>query len=800
MWGFLQDLQYATRMLRKSPGTTLVALVSLAVAIGANTSLFSVIYGVLFRPLPLPAPDQLVQIWETNREQNRRPISPYNLIDWRNSSNALEQISAYQVESFVLTGRDVPERLIGLLVSANFFDTLQVSPILGRSFIPEEDHPGHGRALVLSDKAWRERFSARDDLIGSSINLNNESFTVVGVMPSTFQFPNARIELWATPAFDLTKVKRGSRFLNAVGRLRAGSSLPAAQEEMKAISLRLSSQYPEVNDGSGVILIPLLEQIVGKVKGPLLTLWAAVLMVLIIATSNVATLLLVRGTSRRREIAVRAALGATRSRLVRQFLTESVLLAIISGAVGVLWAFWGTKLIVAAAGPILPRADSISIDGWVLSFTLLVSVLTGIAFGLVPALSWSEAKLRSYLSNRPGDPVARSSRPGLKAVLLTSEFALALILLITAGLFIKSFLRLRQIDPGFAPNGVLTMQISLPDARYATGNRRASFVHEAIDQLSAISGIQQVGVIDDLPFSGSRSQTVVTIFNTANQPSPDPPQVDVRIVTPGYFRAMGINLLRGREFNMDGDFNLPPATIINEAMARRYLWGEEPIGRRIEARGKMFEVVGLVENVRHENLSAEPSPEMYLSYQQTNLPAWCFFVVRSSAAQVQLIQPIKETVSRLDRSVPVYNIESMEQRLSKSIAPRRFDSLLFGIFGAIALILGAFGIYAVISHSVAQRTKELGIRIAVGAKPSDVLRLVLSQGTIYIISGLVIGVVGAFALTRVIAGSLYGVAPTDLTIFALAAAVLTMVALLATFVPAFRATQVDPMIALRSEE
>ena len=800
MRGFLKDVQYAARVLRKSPGTTLVALVSLAIAIGANTSLFSVIYGVLLRPLPLPAPDQLVQIWETSREQNRRPISPYNLVDWRNSSNAFEQISAYQVESFVLTGGDVPERLIGLLVSANFFDTLQVYPAPGRGFVPEEDQPGHGRAIVLSYKAWRERFSARDDILGSTINLNNESFTVVGVMPPTFQFPNAKVELWATPAFDLTKVKRGSRFLNAVGRLRAGHSLAAAQEEMKVISLRLSSEYPEVNDGSGVILIPLLENIVGKVKGPLLTLWAAVLMVLIIAASNVATLLLVRGTSRRREVAIRAALGATRPRLVRQFLTESVLLAVISGAVGVLWAYWGTKLIVTAAGPILPRSDSISIDGWVLSFTLLVSVLTGIVFGLVPALSWSEDKLRLYLSKSLGDSVGRSNRPGLKAVLLTSEFALTLILLVTAGLFMKSFWRLRQVDPGFEPNSVLTMQISLPDASYATGNRRAAFIEEAINQISLIPGTQQVGVINDLPFSGSRSQTVVTIFNTANQPSPAPPQVDVRVVTPGYFRAMGIELLRGREFDTYGDFNSPPVAIINEAMARRYLQGEEPIGRRIEARGQMYEIVGLVGNVRHENLSAEPAPEMYLSYRQTNLPAWCFFVIRSSEAQERLVQPIKEAVSRLDKSVPVYNIEPMEQRLSKSIAPRRFDSLLFGIFGAIALILGALGIYAVISHSVAQRTKELGIRIAVGAKPSDVFRLVLTQGAIYILSGLTIGVVGAFAVTRLIAGFLYGVEPTDPTIFALSAAVLILVALLATLVPAFRATRVDPVIALRSEE
>ncbi len=797
MKGFLQDVRYATRTLRKSPGTTLVALVSLAVAIGANTSLFSVIYGVLFRPLTLPAPDRLVQIWETSRGQNRRPISPYNLIDWRDSSNALEHISAYQVENFILTDGDVPERLIGLLVSANFFDTLQVSPVVGRGFLQEEDHV---HAVVLSHKTWRERFSARTDLIGSSINLSNELFTVVGVMPPSFQFPSARVELWATPAFDLTKVKRGSRFLNAVGRLRAGSSLAAAQEELSAIALRLSSEYPEVNEGSGVILIPLLEHIVGKVKRPLLTLWVAIFVVLVIAASNVAILLLVRGTSRRREVALRSALGATRSRLVRQFLTESVMLAMAGGTVGVLWAYWGTKLVVTVAGPILPRSDSISINGQVLGFTFLISVLTGIAFGLAPALNWSEIKLRSYISNSLGDPAVRSNRPGLKAVLLTSEIALALMLLVTAGLFIKSFWKLRQVDPGFDTNGVLTMQVSLPDARYTANNRRASFIQEAIAQISAIPGVQQVGATDDLPFSGSRSQTVVTIFNTANQPSPDPPQVDVRIVTPGYFRAMGIDLLRGREFNLDGSPNSPPVAIINEAMAQRYLRGEEPIGRRIEARGMMFEVVGLVENIKHENLSAEPHPEMYLSYTQTKLPSWCFFVVRGLGVRPQPVRYIKEAISRLDRSVPVYNIEPMEQRLSESIAPLRFDSLLFSIFGATALILGILGVYSVISHSIAQRTKELGIRIAIGAGPWDVLRLVLSQGAVYILCGLAVGVAGALAITRVIASSLYGVEPVDLKIFALSAALLLCAALSATFLPALRATRVDPVITLRSEE
>lgn len=800
MSNFLLDLRYATRMLRKSPGTTLVAVVSLALAIGANTALFSVVYGVLFRPLPLPAPDQLVQIWETSRDQNRRPVSPYNLTDWRNGSEAFQQITAYQVDSFVLTGRDVPERLIGLLVSANYLETLQASPLIGRGFVPEDDNPGQGRSVVLSHKAWRERFGAREELIGSPIILNNEPYTVVGVMPSTFQFPSARVELWATPAFDMAKVQRGSRFLSAIGRLKAGRSLATAQEEMNSIAQHLSRQYSETNESAGVNLVPLHEQIVGKVRSMLLMLWAAVVLVLIIASTNVATLLLVRGTGRRREVAIRAALGATRWRLVRQFLTESVLLALISGAVGVLWAYWGTGLLVSAAGPTLPRSDSISIDGWVLGFTLLVSVLTGIVFGLVPALSWSEFKLRSYLADSTGGSVTRSDRSRLKAVLLTSEFALALILLVTAGLFIKSFLRLRQIDPGFEPNGALTMQISLPDAKYGADNRRALFIQEATEQIAAIPGVEHVGVVNDLPFSASRSQTVVTIFNTANQSSPDPPQIDVRIVTPGYFSAMGIGLLRGREFNQGGEFNAPPVAIINEAMARRYLPGEEAIGRRIEAKGKMFEVVGLVENVKHENLTADPQPEIYLSYMQVNLPSWGFIVVRSAGAQAQLAQPIKDVISRLDKTMPVYNIEPMEQRLSRSIATSRFDSLLLGIFGGIALILGALGIYAVISHSVVQRNKELGIRIALGARPADVLTLILTQGAIYILAGLAVGLAGAFAITRIISSSLYGVEPTDPEIFAISAATLVVVALVATFVPALRATRVDPLVSLRSEE
>jgi putative ABC transport system permease protein len=787
-------------MLRKSPGTTLVAVLSLAIAIGVNTSLFSVVYGILLRPLPYPAPEQLVQIWETSRQQNRRPVSPYNLIDWRNGSNALEQINAYQSESFILTGGDVPERLNGVLVSANFFDTLKVSPQLGRGFAPEEDQPGQPRVVVLSYKTWRERFGAREDLIGRAINLNNESFTVIGVMPPSFQFPTSKIELWATPAFNLAKVQRGSRFLYAVGRLRAGSSLAAAQEEMNATAQRLSSEYKEVNDGSGVILVPLLDQVAGKVRGPLLTLWAAGLLVLIIASSNVATLLLVSSAGRRREIAVRAALGATRGRLLRQFLIESVMLAIISGALGMLWAYWGTKLVVASAGTILPRPDSISMDGWVLVFTLLVSVLTGIVFGLVPAFSWSENKLRSYLANSIGNPAVRPDRARFKGLLLTSEFALTLILLIIAGLFIKSFWRLREVDPGFDPNGVLTMQLSLPDAKFAAGNRRASFMQDAINQISTLPGVHEVGAIDDLPFSGSRSQTVVTIYNTANQPSPDPPQVDIRTVTPGYFRAMRIGLLRGREFTQDGDFNSSPVALINEAMARQYLWGEEPIGRRIEARGKMFEVVGLVENVKQENLSAEPQPEMYLSYMQANLPAWSFLVIHADEPQAQLVQSIKEAVSRIDKTVPVYNIEPMEQRLSKSFATRRFNSLLLGIFGGFTLILGASGIYAVISHSIAQRTKELGIRIALGARRSDVLKLVLTQIAVYISAGLILGVGGAFAVTRIISSSLYGVRPTDPAIFALSSVTLIVVALLATSIPALRATRVDPLIALRSEQ
>ncbi|HKP88091.1 MAG TPA: ABC transporter permease [Blastocatellia bacterium] len=808
----LQDLRYGFRMLAKKPGFTLVAVVALALGIGANTAIFSVVNTVLLRPLPYKSPDQLMIVWEDGTRYGfpKDTPAPANFIDWRDQNQVFESMAAIADQTFNLTGTGEPEKIEGQRVSATFFPMFGVDPMLGRWFLPEEDQPGAGRTVIMNYGLWQRRFGSDPDIVGKPVTLNGQPYTVVGVMPKEFRFPDPyqisteETALYVPLAFSSEEASnRGGHYLIVYARAKAGVTRQQAQAEMDTIAARLEQQYPDTNMSLGATVVTLHEQIVGDIKPALLILLGIVGLVLLIACANVANLLLARAIARQKETAIRTALGASRKRLVSQFLTESVLLAALGGVAGLLLALYGLKLLEALIPPNLSQAKGISIDATVLGFTFLVSLLTGVVFGLVPALQASRPNLNETLKEG-GKGTSGGGRSRLRNVLVISEVALALVPLIGAGLLINSFLKLRSVDPGFNPDNLLTMNVVLPRSKYTDQARRTAFYDELLQRVESLPGVESAGVITNLPLTFKGNNNGVTIEGRPEPPPDQVPIVITRTISPSYFHTMGIALLKGREFNRQDAQDAPGAVVVSEATARSFWPGEDAIGKRIKLGGynsdePWLSVVGVVKDVRQFELDIDPKPQIYLPYSQILYLAPRDLVVRTTGDPLSLAAAVRGEVWAIDKDQPVSNISTMSQIMSRSVARQRFNTLLFGLFAGVALALAAVGIYGVMSYSVTQRTHEIGIRMALGANPGNVLRLVVGQGLKLVAAGVAIGLAFAFALTRLMESLLFGVSATDPATFALISLALVAVALFASYIPARRATKVDPMVALRYE-
>jgi len=802
-----QDVRFGFRMLVKNPGFTIVAVIALALGIGANSAIFSVINTVLLRPLPYKYPDRLVMVWEEATHQGfpRNTPAVANYIDWRDQNHVFEDMAAIAPQSFNLTGVGEPERIDGRRVSASLFHLLGVEPQLGRAFLREEDKAGANRVVIMSHGLWQRRFGADRSIIGRAVMLNGESYTVAGVMPPTFQFPSREDQLWVPIAFTPKEgTDRGNHYIEVVGRLKRGISLQQAQAEMNTIAARLQQQYPEFNTRIGAVVVPLHEHVVGNIKPALLVLLGAVGFVLLISCANVANLLLARAAVRQKEIALRVALGASRSRLTRQFLAESVLLAGLGGVAGLLLSVAGIKLLKGFIPETISQAQAITVDARVLIFTVAVSLVTGLIFGLAPAAQASNFNLNETLKEGGQESVSGSRGNRIRGLLVISEVAVSFILLIGAGLLINSFVRLRNVDPGFRTDHLLTMKVELPEVKYSDRARRSAFYTELVRRVETLPGVKSAAVASNLPLTYNGDSITISIEGRPDPPPDQRPDVVTRVISPRYFATMGIQLLQGREFTERDRADSPGVVVISEKTARHFWPGENPIGKRLKPgssgnRRPWLEIVGVVKDVRQIELTAEPKLQMYLPYEQADFFQPNALVVRTNIDPVSLAATVRKTVWDIDKDQPVSNISSMEQVLSESVARQRFSTLLLGIFATLALILAAVGIYGVMSYSVAQRTHEIGIRMALGAQRTDVLKLTLSQGLRLVLIGVIAGLAAAVMLTRVMSSLLFGVSATDPVTFATIVLVLMSAALLANYIPALRATKVDPMVALRYE-
>jgi predicted permease len=811
MWGLRwlmtlwQDVRFGARTLAKNPGFTAVAVIALALGIGANSAIFSVVNTVLLRPLPYKEPGRLVMVWEKGNA-DEFPInstSAANFIDWRDQNQVFEGVSVMGRASFNLTGVGEPVRVDGRRVSANLFHILGVEPQLGRGFLPEEDAPGAGRVVILSHGLWQRRFGSDPGAVGTPLTMNGRSYTVVGVMSPQFEFPSRQDELWVPIAFGTQEAaNRGNNSYEVLGRLKPGVSLEQAQSEMNVITARLKRQYPDVVKSDASVVVSLHEQRVGDIKTALLVLLGAVVFVLLVACANVANLLLARAAVRRKEIALRVALGAGRLRLVRQFLTESVLLASLGGVAGLLLSFWGVNLLKAFIPENLSEAKAISVDARVLVFTLLVSLLTGLIFGLAPATQASNLDLNEMLKEGGRDSSSGKGGNRVRGLLVVMEVAVSLVLLVGAGLLINSFLRLRNLDPGFRTDNLLTMSVVLPQQKYPDHARRAAFFSELTSRVESLPGVRSAAVTNWIPLIMQGDTFGVSVEGRPD-PGPDKrPDVVTRVVSPGYFNTMGIQVLRGRQFDERLDrADSMPAAVVSETTARRLWPGEEPLGKRLQPGDSdpkgWIEVVGVVKDVRQFDLTAEPRLQMYLPYVQFEWFVPRQLVVKTEVEPTSLAAAVRKTVWELDKDQPVSDVRTMEDVLSDSIARQRFSTLLLGIFAALALALAAVGIYGVMSYTVAQRTREIGIRMALGAQAGSVLRLMLRQGLKLASAGVVLGLAGALLLTRLMSSMLFGVSATDPLTLVTISLVLVGVALLACYIPARRAAKVDPLSALR---
>ena len=814
MNGLIQDFRYALRQLRKSPGFAAVAVITLALGIGFNTAIFSVVNAVLLRPLAFAAASRLVRIWHVPPEKSfpgmtTFPVSAANYLDWERQTQVFDHMAIYSYHGFTVTGGDKPEQLSAGAVSSGFFATLGVQPILGRVLSPEEDQPGRSHVVVLSYRLWQEHFGGNPGVVGHDINLDGQPYLVAGVMPSNFQFPDFA-KMWTPMAWtDQERAVRGEHHSIVIARLKPGVDLNQAQAEMNTISDRLQQQYPDDDKGWGAVVVPMQQDLVSDVRPALLVLLGAVAFVLLIACVNVANLALAKTFSRQKEIAIRTALGATSVRILRQILTETVLLALSGGALGLAFAHFAVRFIVAFLADKLPHSIEVGLDSKVLIFTAVISVITGIVAGVLPAWRLTRRDVNQALKQGLGRTDADSGGHRTRSILVVSEVALSLILLIGAGLMIRSFQNLRNVNPGFDSRQVLTMSVMVSRAKFPSPDQAISFFDRVLQRVRSLPGVESAAVIDNIPLTGGSHQPIA-IEGRPVVPMSEQPEVDVRLVSAGYMSAMHIPTLRGRGLSDTDVAGRPAVVLVSESMARQFWPGEDPVGKRLTLTfypEAIREVVGVVGDVKLDSLDEiRPSATLYFPLDQVSVPAaggWRSFpmtlLVRSRSGSGELASSVSNAVHEVDRDIPLVDISTMDELVENSLSQQRFNMLLLGAFAALALLLAAVGIYSVLSYSVKRSVREIGIRLALGAPVGEVLRMVVFEAMKPTLLGVAIGAAGALALGRVLSSLIFGVRPTDPLTFVAVAALLAAVALVATIVPSYRATKVDPMVALRYE-
>jgi predicted permease len=809
-----QDVRYGLRILVKKPIFTLAAVLTLGLGIGANTAIFSVVNAVLLRPLPFPEPDRIFQLWSTNKEdgENKLDVSVPDFLDWQTQNRSFEQLAAYTFTSFILTGAQEAERVRGARVSASIFQLLRVPPIAGAVFTAEADRFGSERVAIISFGLWQRRFGGDPGVIGQSLRLNNQGYRVVGIMPEGFNFPARRgggTDIWIPHAFDPTASmsKRGSSYLAVIGRLKKDVTSEQAQADVDAVARSLAEHYPATNQHRGIHLVPLHEQMVEKVRTMVLILFAVVCSVVLIACINVATLLLARSSTRYREMAIRSAVGATCLRLIRQSLTESVLLGLLGGGLGLLLAVGGLKLLVSLIPPEISYLSAIRLDGNVLGWTFALSILTGLLFGLAPALEFARSGMHGGMRGGIIESLKESAsgittglrRARLRNLLIVGEIALSVIVLVSAGVLLKSLWRLQSVPAGFASDNVLTLTLSLPQYNYPDPQRQKAFHARVLERLQNLSGVKSAGMTTILPLSGiSEAADFQVVGREAVKALPS---VNSRAISQNYLRTLGISVLKGRSLTEADNQTSPSVCLINDWMARQIFAGSESIGRRLRTGGTEREIVGVVGDVKHEALSSRPDFEMYVPFAQSQFVSRMTYVVRTQAEPANLVPSIRAAISELDPNQTIDNVQTMDQVLLTSIAQPRFNTLLLSLFAAVALLIASVGIYGTLSYMVAQRTHEIGVRMAVGAQRSDVIKLIVGHGMRITLVGVLLGTMGAFAAARIMAGFiadlLFEVGPTDLWTFTIAPGLLILVALVACYAAARPATRVDPLAALR---
>ncbi len=809
MSGLIQDVRYALRQLRKNPGFTTVAVLTLALGIGANTAIFSVVNAVLLRPLPYKEDSRLVVLLHNGRN----PVAPANFVDWRSQNHVFESMGAAEYWTPNLTGTNNPEKLWALHITSDILPMLGVQPLLGRVFLPEEQDAGKEHEVVLSYRLWQSHFAGDKEIIGRTVALSGETYTVVGVMPREFQFAPfwaTKAELWAPLALGDRASSRGGNSLRIFARLKPGVTLEKARAEMTAITARLDKEYPGTN--RDVAVVSLREKVVGNIRPVLVVLLGAVGFVLLIACANVGHMLLVRGATRQREIAVRSALGARRWEMLRQFLIESLILALAGGVIGILFAIWGVHALPALSPGGIPRVETVRVDGSVLWFALALSVFTGVAFGLAPAWRATAINVSDSLKEGARGSGQGAGRDSLRSLLVSSQFAFAVVLLAGAGLMIRTVVALQHVDPGFDPHNVLSMMVGVADTNQVSADRTGAFYQQALQRVSALQGVQSASAINHLPLAGDQWGLSFHVEGRPVERSGERPGATWRVVYPGYFRTMRIPILRGRDITDSDDVRAPGTVVINDYMARRYWPGEDPIGKRItfddpKSNPYWLTVVGVVKNTVRGNWASPPEEEVFVPYLQNHpylessaMPfSYVTLVVRTTGDPAAVAPDIRTAIHSIDRSAPISEVQTMEDVVDGATGESRFYMVLLGALATVALVLAAVGIYGVMSYSVSRRTHEIGIRMALGAQGRDVLKLVVFEGILLAMVGVAVGVGGALTLSHLMAGLLYGTRPTDPATLVAVVVLLSGVALAASYIPARRASKVDPIVALRYE-